>query len=192
MFASFRGPELDFSVAAAGDEEVGGLLNERAAVYRVKEDFSLLVLLFLLKLLLSLEGEFRRVVGANGFSMAEEVVRVFLVQFLSKKFDGTFRVAQSQNKIARRLLLLLLFPAAVSSFFFFFSLSAVRVLWIETQSARANVLILPQLLLLLLLSFSKILFIQKRPTRCPLETWSVRQQNHGRVVSSFLPFRGHE
>ena len=26
MFASFRGPELDFSVAAAGDEEVGGLL----------------------------------------------------------------------------------------------------------------------------------------------------------------------
>ena len=191
MFASFRGPELDFSVAAAGDEEVGGLLNERAAVYRVKEDFSLLVL-FLLKLLLPLEGEFRRVVGANGFSMAEEVVRVFLVQFLSKKFDGTFRIAQSQNKIARRLLLLLLFPAAVSSFFFFFSLSAVRVLWIETQSARANVLILPQLLLLLLLSFSKILFIQKRPTRCPLETWSVRQQNHGRVVSSFLPFRGHE
>ena len=191
MFASFRGPELDFSVAAAGDEEVGGLLNERAAVYRVKEDFSLLVL-FLLKLLLPLEGELRRVVGANGFSMAEEVVRVFLVQFLSKKFDGTFRVAQSQNKIARRLLFLLLFPAAVSSFFFFFSLSAVRVLWIETQSARANVLILPQLLLLLLLSFSKILFIQKRPTRCPLETWSVRQQNHGRVVSSFLPFRGHE
>ena len=191
MFASFRGPELDFSVAAAGDEEVGGLLNERAAVYRVKEDFSLLVL-FLLKLLLPLEGEFRRVVGANGFSMAEEVVRVFLVQFLSKKFDGTFRVAQSQNKIARRLLLLLLFPATVSSFFFFFSLSAVRVLWIETQSARANVLILPQLLLLLLLSFSKILFIQKRPTRCPLETRSVRQQNHGRVVSSFLPFRGHE
>ena len=189
MFASFRGPELDFSVAAAGDEEVGGLLNERAAVYRVKEDFSLLVLLFLLKLLLSLEGEFRRVVGANGFSMAEEVVRVFLVQFLSKKFDGTFRVAQSQNKIARRLLLLLLFPA-VSSFVFFFSLSAVRVLWIETQSARANVLILPQLLLLL--SFSKILFIQKRPTRCPLEAWSVRQQNHGRVVSSFLSFRGHE
>lgn len=191
MFASFRGPELDFSVAAAGDEEVGGLLNERAAVYRVKEDFSLLVL-FLLKLLLPLEGEFRGVVGANGFSMAEEVVRVFLVQFLSKKFDGTFRVAQSQNKIARRLLFLLLFPAAVSSFFFFFSLSAVRVLWIETQSARANVLILPQLLLLLLLSFSKILFIQKRPTRCPLETRSVRQQNHGRVVSSFLPFRGHE
>ena len=191
MFASFRGPELDFSVAAAGDEEVGGLLNERAAVYRVKEDFSLLVL-FLLKLLLPLEGELRRVVGANGFSMAEEVVRVFLVQFLSKKFDGTFRVAQSQNKIARRLLFLLLFPAAVSSFFFFFSLSAVRVLWIETQSARTNVLILPQLLLLLLLSFSKILFIQKRPTRCPLETWSVRQQNHGRVVSSFLPFRGHE
>ena len=191
MFASFRGPELDFSVAAAGDEEVGGLLNERAAVYRVKEDFSLLVL-FLLKLLLPLEGELRRVVGANGFSMAEEVVRVFLVQFLSKKFDGTFRVAQSQNKIARRLLLLLLFPAAVSSFFFFFSLSAVRVLWIETQSARANVLILPQLLLLLLLSFSKILFIQKRPTRCPLETRSVRQQNHGRVVSSVLPFRGHE
>lgn len=191
MFASFRGPELDFSVAAAGDEEVGGLLNERAAVYRVKEEFSLLVL-FLLKLLLPLEGEFRRVVGANGFSMAEEVVRVFLVQFLSKKFDGTFRVAQSQNKIARRLLLLLLFPAAVSSFFFFFSLSAVRVLWIETQSARANVLILPQLLLLLLLSFSKILFIQERPTRCPLETRSVRQQNHGRVVSSFLPFRGHE
>ena len=191
MFASFRGPELDFSVAAAGDEEVGGLLNERAAVYRVKEDFSLLVL-FLLKLLLPLEGEFRRVVGANGFSMAEEVVRVFLVQFLSKKFDGTFRVAQSQNKIARRLLFLLLFPAAVSSFFFFFSLSAVRVLWIETQSARANVLILPQLLLLLLLSFSKILFIQKRPTRCPLETRSVRQQNHRRVVSSFLPFRGHE
>ena len=188
MFASFRGPELDFSVAAAGDEEVGGLLNERAAVYRVKEDFSLLVLLFLL---LPLEGELRRVVGANGFSMAEEVVRVFLVQFLSKKFDGTFRVAQSQNKIARRLLLLLLFPA-VSSFVFFFSLSAVRVLWIETQSARANVLILPQLLLLLLLSFSKILFIQKRPTRCPLETRSVRQQNHGRVVSSFLPFRGHE
>jgi len=171
MFASFRGPELDFSVAAAGDEEVGGLLNERAAIYRVKEDFSLLVLLFLL---LPLEGELRRVVGANGFSMAEEVVRVFLVQFLSKKFDGTFRVAQSQNKIARRLLLLLLFPAAVSSFFFFFSLSAVRVLWIETQSARANVLILPQLLLLLL-SFSKILFIQKRPTRCPLETRSVRQ-----------------
>ena len=83
MFASFRGPELDFSVAAAGDEEVGGLLNERAAVYRVKEDFSLLVL-FLLKLLLPLEGELRRVVGANGFSMAEEVVRVFLVQFLSK------------------------------------------------------------------------------------------------------------
>lgn len=191
MFASFRGPELDFSVAAAGDEEVGGLLNERAAVYRVKEEFSLLVL-FLLKLLLPLEGEFRRVVGANGFSMAEEVVRVFLVQFLSKKFDGTFRVAQSQNKIARRLLLLLLFPAAVSSFFFFFSLSAVRVLWIETQSARTNVLILPQLLLLLLLSFSKILFIQKRPTCCPLETRSVRQQNHGRVVSSFLPFRGHE
>lgn len=191
MFASFRGPELDFSVAAAGDEEVGGLLNERAAVYRVKEEFSLLVL-FLLKLLLPLEGEFRRVVGANGFSMAEEVVRVFLVQFLSKKFDGTFRVAQSQNKIARRLLFLLLFPAAVSSFFFFFSLSAVRVLWIETQSARANVLILPQLLLLLLLSFSKILFIQERPTRCPLETRSVRQQNHGRVVSSFLPFRGHE
>ena len=191
MFASFRGPELDFSVAAAGDEEVGGLLNERAAVYRVKEDFSLLVL-FLLKLLLPLEGELRRVVGANGFSMAEEVVRVFLVQFLSKKFDGTFRVAQSQNKIARRLLLLLLFPAAVSSFFFFFSLSAVLVLWIETQSARANVLILPQLLLLLLLSFSKILFIQERPTRCPLETRSVRQQNHGRVVSSFLPFRGHE
>ena len=191
MFASFRGPELDFSVAAAGDEEVGGLLNERAAVYRVKEDFSLLVL-FLLKLLLPLEGELRRVVGANGFSMAEEVVRVFLVQFLSKKFDGTFRVAQSQNKIARRLLFLLLFPAAVSSFFFFFSLSAVRVLWIETQSARTNVLILPQLLLLLLLSFSKILFIQKRPTRCPLETRSVRQQNHGRVVSSFLPFRGHE
>lgn len=191
MFASFRGPELDFSVAAAGDEEVGGLLNERAAVYRVKEDFSLLVL-FLLKLLLPLEGELRRVVGANGFSMAEEVVRVFLVQFLSKKFDGTFRVAQSQNKIARRLLFLLLFPAAVSSFFFFFSLSAVRVLWIETQSARANVLILPQLLLLLLLSFSKILFIQERPTRCPLETRSVRQQNHGRVVSSFLPFRGHE
>ena len=191
MFASFRGPELDFSVAAAGDEEVGGLLNERAAVYRVKEDFSLLVL-FLLKLLLPLEGELRRVVGANGFSMAEEVVRVFLVQFLSKKFDGTFRVAQSQNKIARRLLFLLLFPAAVSSFFFFYSLSAVRVLWIETQSARANVLILPQLLLLLLLSFSKILFIQKRPTRCPLETRSVRQQNHGRVVSSFLPFRGHE
>jgi len=186
MFASFRGPELDFSVAAAGDEEVGGLLNERAAVYRVKEDFSLLVLLFLL---LPLEGELRRVVGANGFSMAEEVVRVFLVQFLSKKFDGTFRVAQSQNKIARRLLLLLLFPA-VSSFVFFFSLSAVRVLWIETQSARANVLILPQLLLLL--SFSKILFIQKRPTRCPLEAWSVRQQNHGRVVSSFLSFRGHE
>ena len=72
MFASFRGPELDFSVAAAGDEEVGGLLNERAAVYRVKEEFSLLVL-FLLKLLLPLEGEFRRVVGANGFSMAEEV-----------------------------------------------------------------------------------------------------------------------
>ena len=191
MFASFRGPELDFSVAAAGDEEVGGLLNERAAVYRVKEEFSLLVL-FLLKLLLPLEGELRRVVGANGFSMAEEVVRVFLVQFLSKKFDGTFRVAQSQNKIARRLLFLLLFPAAVSSFFFFFSLSAVRVLWIETQSARANVLILPQLLLLLLLSFSKILFIQKRPTRCPLETRSVRQQNHGRVLSSFLPFRGHE
>ena len=191
MFASFRGPELDFSVAAAGDEEVGGLLNERAAVYRVKEDFSLLVL-FLLKLLLPLEGELRRVVGANGFSMAEEVVRVFLVQFLSKKFDGTFRVAQSQNKIARRLLLLLLFPAAVSSFFFFFSLSAVRVLWIETQSARANVLILPQLLLLLLLSFSKILFIQERPTCCPLETRSVRQQNHGRVLSSFLPFRGHE
>ena len=191
MFASFRGPELDFSVAAAGDEEVGGLLNERAAVYRVKEEFSLLVL-FLLKLLLPLEGELRRVVGANGFSMAEEVVRVFLVQFLSKKFDGTFRVAQSQNKIARRLLLLLLFPAAVSSFFFFFSLSAVRVLWIETQSARANVLILPQLLLLLLLSFSKILFIQERPTCCPLETRSVRQQNHGRVLSSFLPFRGHE
>ena len=191
MFASFRGPELDFSVAAAGDEEVGGLLNERAAVYRVKEDFSLLVL-FLLKLLLPLEGELRRVVGANGFSMAEEVVRVFLVKLLSKKFDGTFRVAQSQNKIARRLLFLLLFPAAVSSFFFFFSLSAVRVLWIETQSARANVLILPQLLLLLLLSFSKILFIQKRPTSCPLETRSVRQQNHGRVVSSFLPFRGHE
>jgi hypothetical protein len=54
------------------------------------------------------------------------------------------------------------------------------------------VLILPQLLLLLLLSFSKILFIQERPTRCPLETRSVRQQNHGRVVSSFLPFRGHE
>ena len=71
MFASFRGPELDFSVAAAGDEEVGGLLNERAAIYRVKEDFSLLVR-FLLKLLLPLEGEFRRVVGANGFSMAEE------------------------------------------------------------------------------------------------------------------------
>ena len=191
MFASFPGPELDFSVAAAGDEEVGGSLNERAAVYRVKEEFSLLVL-FLLKLLLPLEGEFRRVVGANGFSMAEEVVRVFLVQFLSKKFDGTFRVAQSQNKIARRLLLLLLFPAAVSSFFFFYSLSAVRVLWIETQSARTNVLILPQLLLLLLLSFSKILFIQERPTRCPLETRSVRQQNHGRVVSSFLSFRGHE
>ena len=97
MFASFRGPELDFSVAAAGDEEVGGLLNERAAVYRVKEDFSLLVL-FLLKLLLPLEGELRRVVGANGFSMAEEVVRVFLVQFLSKNSTEHFELLSPKTK----------------------------------------------------------------------------------------------
>ena len=123
MFASFRGPELDFSVAAAGDEEVGGLLNERAAVYRVKEDFSLLVL-FLLKLLLPLEGELRRVVGANGFSMAEEVVRVFFIQLLAEEFDRAFRVAQSQYKIARRLLLLLLL--------LFLLISSVRVFWIGT------------------------------------------------------------
>ena len=93
MFARFRRPKLKFSVAAAGDEEVGGrLLNERAAVYRLEHEL-LVLLLLLLFILFLLVGEFWPRVGlegANGFSMAEEIVRILFVQFVPKKLDGAF------------------------------------------------------------------------------------------------------
>ena len=66
MFARFRRPKLKFSVAAAGDEEVGGrLLNERAAVYRLEHELLVFFLLLLFILLL------RFLVGFQGYSSCQ-------------------------------------------------------------------------------------------------------------------------
>jgi len=43
MFSSFRGPEFEFSVASAGDEEVFRFLDEGAAVYGMEKDLFLLL-----------------------------------------------------------------------------------------------------------------------------------------------------
>ena len=42
MFSSFRGPEFEFSVASAGDEEVFRFLDEGAAVYGMEKNLFLL------------------------------------------------------------------------------------------------------------------------------------------------------